>query len=120
MDRILPRKAFAAALLILGLVLLASPRLLGFEAERGALISAGIIGALLTAIALAAYRLRTWSDEASLTLGAWAMIAPFVLGFAERYEALWTHVGAGAAAMLLGVAAADWRARHPVHVQPAH
>jgi len=113
MDWMLPRKGFASALLAVGMALLAAPWLLGFAGQREPLISACVIGGLLILVSLAGFRRLGWTDEAALTLGAWSMVAPFILGFSASAEPLWTHVAAGTAAILLGVAAADWRSRQP-------
>jgi hypothetical protein len=114
MDRILPRNAFAISLLAFGIIFAASPYVIGFSEEPRAAASALAIGGLMALIAGAAgLLLKHSADEAALTLGAWSLVAPFVIGFADRPEALWGHLAAGVAAMLLGIAAADWRARHP-------
>ena len=113
MDWMLPRKGLAFAILAVGLALLAVPWLLGFADQREPLISACVIGGLMMLVSLAGFLRHGWTDEAALTLGAWAMVAPFLLGFSGSAEALWAHVAAGAAAILLGIAAADWRSRRP-------
>lgn len=110
---ILPRGGFSFALLAVGLLLLALPWLLGFADQSEPLASATIIGGLLTLVAIAGFLRHGWTQEGALTLGAWSMVAPFVVGFADRSEPLWAHVAAGAAAILLGVAAADWRSLRP-------
>jgi hypothetical protein len=97
----------------LALLLAASPWVLGFASSLSATLSACAIAALLALTAFADYRLREWADEASLTVGAWSLVAPFAIGFAEPSPALWTHLAAGAAALIIGVAASDWRAGRP-------
>lgn len=110
----LSRAGLGTGMAAVGLLLLLSPWLFGFADEGGARTSAASIGAAMVLVGTAAgLMLKRWADEAALTLGAWALVAPFVIAFLDSTAALSVHVCAGVAAMLLGVAAADWRSRHP-------
>ena len=81
---------------VLGLFLIASPWLLGFSGEQAATWNAALVGVLLGAVALTGViDLREWEGWASLALGLWAIIAPWVVGFAGAVNAMWTHVGVG-------------------------
>ena len=99
------RTAFDIANVVAGLGLLLSPWYLGFAAETAAAWNAWLVGAAMTLIALAAlfafHRLEEWANVA---LGLWAVIAPWVLGFATLAAAMWVHVIAGlVVAILAGV-----------------
>lgn len=119
MEWTLSRAGLGMGMAAAGLLLLLSPWLFGFAEEGGARTSAASIGAAMVLVGTAAGLLgKQWADEAALTLGAWALVAPFVLGFVESTAAFSVHLCTGVAAMLLGVAAADWRSRHPP-IRPA-
>ena len=56
----------------------------------------GIVGALIAyCSAVALYRYRPWAEWANLTLGAWAIIAPFVFGFGSAPAPTWTSIAVG-------------------------
>ena len=58
--------------------------------------NAGIVGLLIACCsAVALYRYGAWAEWSNLTLGCWAMAAPFVLGFGSEQSAMWTHVVVG-------------------------
>ncbi|AZO69976.1 SPW repeat protein [Mesorhizobium sp. M1D.F.Ca.ET.043.01.1.1] len=58
--------------------------------------NAGITGTLIvccSAVALSRY--GAWTEWSNLTLGCWAAIAPFLLGFGSAQGPMWTHVVIG-------------------------
>jgi SPW repeat len=58
--------------------------------------NAGIVGALIVCCsAVALYRYGPWTEWSNLTLGCWAVVAPFVLGFGSAQTPIWTHVLVG-------------------------
>jgi hypothetical protein len=58
--------------------------------------NAGIVGAVIVCCsALALYRYGDWIEWSNLTLGSWAVVAPFLLGFGSAQGAMWTHVMVG-------------------------
>ncbi len=86
----------------LGSFLVASPWLFGFSGEQTAMWSASLIGVLTTMIALTGLiEPREWEGWASLGLGLWAAIAPWVLGFSSVTSAMGCHLGIGIAVAVL-------------------
>jgi hypothetical protein len=58
--------------------------------------NAGIVGTLIVCCsAVALYRYGAWTEWSNLTLGCWAVAAPFVLGFWSAQGPMWTHVVIG-------------------------
>ena len=58
--------------------------------------NAGIAGALIACCsAVALYRYGAWAEWSNLTLGCWAIAAPFLLGFGSAQGAMWAHVMVG-------------------------
>ncbi|MFD1983611.1 SPW repeat protein [Mesorhizobium newzealandense] len=58
--------------------------------------NAGIVGALIVCCsAVALYRYGAWTEWSNLTLGCWAVVAPFLLGFGSAQGPMWTHVMIG-------------------------
>ena len=58
--------------------------------------NAGIVGTLIVCCsAVALYRYGDWAEWSNLTLGCWAVVAPFLLGFGEAQTPMWTHVAVG-------------------------
>ncbi|MDX8448250.1 SPW repeat protein [Mesorhizobium captivum] len=55
--------------------------------------NAGIVGSLIVcSSAVALYRYGDWAEWSNLTLGCWAAVAPFLLGFGSAQGPMWTHV----------------------------
>lgn len=99
------REVFTIAMLGLALLLVGSPWLLGFSGNETAAISACGIGGLLMVPTVAALLERLdIASASSLTIGAWSLMAPIVLGFAQILPAMTVHIVAGFAAMLLAIA----------------
>lgn len=108
----------ALGLLGLALLTLASPWLLGFSGNELAAVSACAIAALLMAGAVAGLAERsTLAETGALTIGAWSMVAPLLLGFAQDGAAFMAHVASGAAAMLLAATSVDWRSEGPPEIR---
>jgi hypothetical protein len=82
--------------LVLGLWLIASPWILTFQAERGALWSSVILGILIAAAALASLvQVRAWEEWANVVLGVCVIIGPWVLRFADYSTPTWNAVVTG-------------------------
>ncbi len=87
---------------ILAAILFASPWILGFSEVQAASWNAWISGLAVAILALAAIKeLQAWEEWASVALGLWAAVAPWLLGFAGVATALWAHVGIGLAIAVL-------------------
>jgi hypothetical protein len=90
---------------VLGLLLLLTPWLVGFAAEQTTAWTAWITGgaiALVAAIGMAGYAYAmAWVN---LVLGIWALLAPWILGFAASTGAMWSHVVLGALTALSAAA----------------
>lgn len=112
------RDIMALGLLRLASMTLASPWLLGFSWNERAAISACAIALLLMAGAVAGLLGRpAIAETGALTIGAWSMVAPLLLGFAEEGAAFMAHIAAGASAMLLAAMSADWRSEGPPEIR---
>jgi hypothetical protein len=55
--------------------------------------NAAIVGTLiLCCSAMALLRYGAWAEWSNITLGCWAVVAPFLLNFALAQIPMWTHV----------------------------
>lgn len=82
--------------IIAGVFLLLSPWLLGFAAEATAAWNAWIVGALIALVAIGAVvKFQQWEEWFNVLLGAWAIVSPWLLGFAGVSMAVTAHVIAG-------------------------
>ena len=112
------REVFTIALLGLALLMVGSPWLLGFSGNDTAAISACGIGGLLMIPALAALLERLeFASASALTIGAWSLMAPIVLGFAQSLAAMTVHIAAGFTAMLIAVASHDVSSPGPPEIR---
>jgi hypothetical protein len=91
--------------LVLAVILFVSPWVLGFAGETAAAWTAWGTGIVIGALAVAAImRFQEWEAWASLVLGLWLAISPWLVGFADVLAARWTDVVLG----LLSAAIAAW------------
>jgi len=66
---------------VLGVWLIFSPLILGFQSDSTAVINAVAVGALLLATALGAIFVpRAWEEWTESALGLWLAVSPWVLG----------------------------------------
>ncbi|HXD39709.1 MAG TPA: SPW repeat protein [Ramlibacter sp.] len=108
---------------IMGVWLILSPWVLGFQSDLIALANAVIIGVLLIAAALGAIFVpRAWEEWTETALGAWLAMSPWVLGFNALQTATGAAVASGVVVMVLAlwVLATDkdysaWLGNTPVH-----
>lgn len=79
--------------LVLGLCLAIAPWALGFTGETVAAWNAWVVGAAVTLLAAGTLVSFTeWEEWANLALGIWAVLAPWLLGFAGVAHAMYAHV----------------------------
>src|SRR6478735_852367 len=89
---------------VLGLGVIISPWVLGFEGSSMAMSNSVIVGVLLVATALGAVFVpRAWEEWTEAGIGLWLVVSPWVLGFSGNRNAMRSMVVAGAivAAMAL-------------------
>ena len=89
---------------LLGVVLVFSPWLLGYELQQNAASNAHVVGAVIAVMALAAlFAFQTWEEWVSGVLGAWLIVSPWVLGFSAHAAATYAHVLIGIATIVLAI-----------------
>lgn len=90
---------------LLGVWVVLSPWALGYQDTRVAMVNALVVGLALIAAALGAIFVpRAWEEWTEVVLGAWLVMAPWVLGFSMLYQATLSTVVTG----LVIVALALW------------
>ena len=103
----------------LGVILLVSPWLIGFEAQRLATWTAIIGGAVIAIMAVAAFmRLLEWEEWINLVAGLCVAASPWLIGFTAVAGATWTHNIIGVLVALLA-AFEIWRMRGTPPARPA-
>ncbi|MDI7863623.1 SPW repeat protein [Rhizobiaceae bacterium n13] len=99
----IPSKGFEWCNLLLGAGLACSASM--FADLPAAAWNAGIVGALIVCCsAIALYRYGDWAEWSNLTLGCWAVVAPFLLGFGNAPTEMWTHVVVGLSVASIAIA----------------
>lgn len=89
---------------LLGLGLFLSPWTLSYVTEGNAALNAHIVGAVIVVLALAAlFAFRVWEEWVSAVLGAWLIVAPWILNFSGHATAAGTSVFIGIATLVLAV-----------------
>lgn len=97
---------------LLGLALFISPWALNYVGGSAAL-NAHIIGAIIAVMALAAlFTFRVWEEWISAVLGAWLIIAPWVLNFTDHTAAMRTSFLIGIATLVLAMWSATEHGNH--------
>jgi hypothetical protein len=92
----------------LGVVMLASPWVLGFWDNPAAAWNASIVGILLAVTAALPFVTHDqWSSIFTGMLAVWSIAAVWVLGFAHEPLATWTHLVIGVALLVLA-GTAQW------------
>lgn len=70
---------------LLGVWLIVSPLVLGFQSDMTSLVNAVVVGVLLLATALGAIFVpRAWEEWTETALGLWLVVSPWVLGSAAQ------------------------------------
>jgi multisubunit Na+/H+ antiporter MnhB subunit len=87
---------------VLGAFLFISPWLFAYSYEpaRAGAFAAGAVLALVSLLAIAAF--REWEERVNLAIGCWILASPFVLEFPHR-SAMHVAVGVGAAVVFLAL-----------------
>lgn len=89
----------------LGLALVASPWVLGYDGLSMAMSNAVVLGLALAAVSLGAVVTpAAWEDWTEAGIGLWLAVAPWVLGFGHDTRAMAAHVVIG----LVVLALAAW------------
>jgi len=98
--------------LVLGACLALAPWVLGFTGQTAAAWNAWVVGAAIAFVAVDAFvNLTEWDEWANFALGIWAVVAPWLLGFAALAQAMYVHLLIGLIVAVL--AAVDlWMAHH--------
>jgi len=79
--------------LLLGAALFLAPWLYGFADQMAAAWNAWITGAVMVVLAAAAiFAFVEWEEWVNLVVGLWALVSPWVLGFAANTPAMYSHV----------------------------
>lgn len=79
--------------LMLGIVVLLSPWMAGQTAHSAAVTSASLTGlALIVVAGLEIMRLYRWHEVATLLMGAWLFLSPFMLGYSQMSPLGPTHI----------------------------
>jgi len=85
-----------------GIVLAASPWLVGYAGVRMPAASALALGGVVALAAIAStFASRRWLDWVQAIAGGVAMLSPWLLEFSKRGDAMIVHLGLGAVAALL-------------------
>ena len=67
-----------------------------FVSTGAAAWNAGLVGLLIASCSIMAlYQYGSWAEWSNVSLGSWAIVSPFVLGFAATPEATWTSIAVG-------------------------
>jgi hypothetical protein len=81
---------------VLGACLASAPWVLGFTGQTAAAWNVLVVGAAVAFVAVDALaNLTEWEEWANMALGIWAILAPWLLGFAEVAQAMYAHLFIG-------------------------
>ena len=95
---------------LVGVWLILSPWVLGFQSDMNAVANSVVIGVLLVATAVGAIFVpRAWEEWTETALGVWLAAAPWVLGFSALQAATASSFASGlvVAVLALWVLATD-------------
>ena len=89
---------------VVGLWLICSPWIMGYQSEMTPLANAVIVGILLIAAALGAIFVpRAWEEWTEAALGLWLAVSPWALAFNTIQPATVTAVATGIVIMVLAL-----------------
>ena len=88
----------------LGLWLVSSPWVMGFQADLAVTSNAVLVGLALMATAMGAVLVpRAWEEWTEIGLGMWLMVSPWVLGYSALQAAMLVAVLTGTAVVVLAL-----------------
>jgi SPW repeat len=103
------------AVLALAVILFLSPWLFGYHGLIRPEWNAWVVAVILAYLAFSSLsEPRAWEDWLALVLGAWLVVAPWVLQFSNDRRPLTVHLTIGILTILVS-AAAIWQMQHPPH-----
>ena len=89
---------------VVGLWLICSPWIMGYQSEMTPVANAVIVGILLIAAAMGAIFVpRAWEEWTEAALGLWLAVSPWVLAFSTTRSATVTAVATGVVIMVLAL-----------------
>ncbi|MDD5249534.1 MAG: SPW repeat protein [Rhodocyclaceae bacterium] len=90
--------------LVLGLWMLISPWVLGYQAESAAQSNAVIVGVVIAILAaLELFQVTAWEEWVNFVLGIWLLISPWVLRFSTMTTPMANAVIIGIAVAVLAI-----------------
>jgi len=88
--------------LLLGLWLIVSPWVLSYASKATPAWNAHAVGIIIAVAALAALAaFQEWEEWVNVTLGAWLVVSPYLLGFSTLAAAFWNQLIVGLLVALL-------------------
>jgi hypothetical protein len=83
--------------LALGVWLFASPWVLGYAGQPAPAWNSWVLGVIVAIVAaVALIQFAEWEEWVNVILGAWVLVSPWIMGFAQNGPApLWNHVVVG-------------------------
>ncbi|WP_207486084.1 SPW repeat protein [Arenibaculum pallidiluteum] len=101
---------------VAAVVLFCAPWAFGFAGHPSASWNAWLTASVVGVIAAAAvFSYAEWEEWVNAVLGVWAIVSPWVLGFADVPAATWSHALVGL--VVAALAACElWMTRQPPHV----
>jgi hypothetical protein len=98
------------ASMIIGVLIVISPLISGFTGEGALLFNAGIVGAIVVAMAaMEIVALRRWEEWIELACGAWLLASPFVFQYGGALMAWHIALGLMVAILALLELWQDWQ-----------
>ena len=90
--------------MVIGVWLIVSPWVLGFENDRLMMANFVIVGVALMGLALGAIFVpKAWEEWSECALGLWLIISPWVLAFSQYQDATRNALASGSAVILMAI-----------------
>ena len=98
------RTIVATAQFLLGAALFVAPWLLGFAGESGPAWTAWASGGLIGLVGIINFADdQSWPSRANFLMGAWTLVAPWMIPFADSGAAVFSHLAVGLFVVLTSV-----------------